>query len=664
MILSIAKLLNSPVKTSSDFPRLAWTVAGLGLAIFPHVAHMPPWITVFVITIAVWRLLAEWLGWSLPPRILRFLVVMTGFVGILVTYRTVYGLDGGSALLVIMMGMKLMETRTRRDQLVLLVISYFLVLASFLYDQHIWKGIYILGTVWIVTSAILQIAKPGATRPTSETLHMSFTMLAQAIPIMVVLFVLFPRLPGPLWGVPGQNSATTGLGTELSPGRISDLSQSGTVAFRVHFDGDIPPPVERYWRGPVMHRFDGLTWRQYEMPNRGYLDDIEHMGEPVRYRVSLEPHGQKMVFALEMPARFTGISPYMRDDYQPRVRRRVNRLLTYEVESYTRFRFDTDIDAFHRNTYTSLPTNRNRRSRELALSLRQQTRNDEELIQRILQMFREQEFYYTLQPPSLSHNSVDDFLFDTRRGFCGHYASAFASLMRAAGIPARVVTGYQGGEYNPIGDYLIVRQSDAHAWTEVWLPGRGWVRVDPTAAVAPERIEHGLASSVAAGEPVPGIFFADYPFLNRLRLTWDAAHTLWNDFVIDFNSQTQRMLLENLGISKPSWSALVLLLTIMISSSMVLLSLYLARQFKPKQIDPAARSYAKFCQRMRRYSLIRGDSEGPLDFAQRIADQKPELAEYAMRITRQYVRIRYEDDSNGAVARDLRKMIAAFPRNM
>jgi transglutaminase-like putative cysteine protease len=661
MISGIAKLMKPQVQTNSDFPRLAWTVAGVGLAILPHFSHLPLWITVFVITIAAWRLLAEWIGWPLPPRMLRILVVLTGFLGILVTYRTVYGLNGGTALLVIMMGMKLMETRSRRDQLVLLVISYFLILASFLYDQHIWKTVYVLGIVWLITSAILQTSKPGKTRPTRETLRLSGAMLAQAVPIMIVLFVLFPRLPGPLWGVPGQNSATTGLGTEMSPGRISELSQSGAVAFRVRFEGDMPPPVERYWRGPIMHAFDGLTWRQHEMPNRGKFEDIEFLGEPVRYRVSLEPHGLRMVFALEMPNKFTDISPYMRDDYQPRVRRRVNRLLNYGVESHTRFRMDIELDEFHRNAYTRLPTNRNSRSRELALSLRQQTRNDEELIQRVLRMFREQEFFYTLQPPSLSRNSVDDFLFETRRGFCGHYASAFTSLMRAAGIPARVVTGYQGGEYNPIGDYLIVRQSDAHAWSEVWLQGRGWLRVDPTAAVAPERIERGLASSVADGEPVPGLFFANYPFLNRLRLTWDAAHTLWNDFFIDFDSQTQRMLLENLGISKPGWSSLVLLLTIMISSSMALLSVYLARQFRPKKVDPAVRLYAKFCQKMKRYSLIRGDNEGPLDFAQRIANQNPELAAYAMRVTMQYVRMRYEDERNLNTTRDLRQMIAAFP---
>lgn len=482
-------------------------------------------------------------------------------------------------------------------------------------------------------------------------------MLLQALPVMLLLFVLFPRVPGPFWALPTGGGGVTGLDDEMSPGQISDLSLSDEVAFRVRFDGNAPPPEQRYWRGPVLHHFNGTTWRG-EDP-RPIRQRPKTFGEGLSYRVTLEPHRRLWLFALDVPDSWRRNRVNMSWDYQLINQSPIYQLISYEVTSFPQFQtqdrrreilaMDSRLDGEH-----------NPRTRELARTLRLQTQSDLELIERVLQLFREQDFFYTLQPELLAEDSVDDFLFNTRKGFCEHFASAFTTLMRAAGIPARVVTGYQGGDYNRMGGYYIVRQSNAHAWSEVWLGESGWVRVDPTAAVAPERVQQGLAGALPNEALVPGRLLRASAFLNRLRMTWDMANNLWNEWVINFDAQTQRRFMSWLGFKQAQWQTLITVLVVAGIAFMGLLAFHMSWEFRPRRGDAASSLYLRFCRKLARIELIRGAGEAPSDFARRVSQRYPELGGDVSRITTLYLRLRYQPGATDNDQQRLRELVTAF----
>ncbi len=527
--------------------RMNWTLLGVGLALLPHLPRLPIWIGVFLVTVGLWRWQAECRGWSLPPRILRFLILAAGFTGIVLTYHTINGLAAGTALLAIMMGMKLLETRSRRDQMLLLFIANFLVLAGLLFDQSPWTGAYLLVSVWMITAGLLAVSKTGDVLPAKLTLRLSGRMLLHSVPLMLVMFLFFPRISGPFWSMPVLRAgASTGLSDQMSPGEISDLSLSAEIAFRAQFAGALPEPRERYWRGPVLSAFDGMRWSVVVPSGQTEADLIGFSGSEYRYRVTLEPHQKNWIFALDLPMSWDRRGITMNRDLQLISRRPIRRLTAYNVISQTRFSADVSMPERLARRNLRIPADRNPRTQALARDMFAEAGHAELFISRVLQMFREQEFFYTLQPMRTGfRNGVDDFLFETRQGFCGHYASAFTLMMRAAGIPARVVTGYQGGEYNRLGDYLVVRQADAHAWSEVWLPGQGWRRVDPTAAVAPDRILRGLADTLPFFLSAQERFLRLHPMLLQMRQAWDAMHNAWNEFLLDYDLDRQRSLLEN-----------------------------------------------------------------------------------------------------------------------
>jgi protein-glutamine gamma-glutamyltransferase len=343
-------------------------------------------------------------------------------------------------------------------------------------------------------------------------------MLAFAAPVALVMFLLFPRVPGPFWALPSRSAAgLTGLSDEMSPGMISQLIQSDEIAFRVSFEGPEPPQSALYWRGPVLERFDGSTWRDLErLPQLS--PRMQLRGPSFRYRITLEPHGRAWLLALDFPARWSDRDAMLTNEFQLVSRRPIDSAHALEIESWPEASPEPELSPLLRMRNLQQPEGRNPRSTELAIALRAAAGSDAAFVDAVLRHFREQPFVYTLQPPLLgSVHPVDEFMFRTRRGFCEHYASAFTLMARAAGVPARVVTGYQGGEVNPISNRLVVRQSDAHAWSEVWLEGRGWTRVDPTGAVAPNRIELSLGDALPAGERVPGARAAWLPRAARTQ---------------------------------------------------------------------------------------------------------------------------------------------------
>jgi transglutaminase-like putative cysteine protease len=512
---------------------LPWTLGALLVSLAPHVPYLAVWITVAFIGCAVWRYIIEKQRRMLPSRWIRGGLALLCFLGVFGTYSSISGVGPGSALLAIMAALKLLETRKRRDQFVLLFISIFLVMSSLLREQYLWSLPYLIGSTLIILTAWLRMSAGE-----SETAKQSFAtggrLLMYAAPLAIVMWVFFPRLASPFWAVPIDTSqATSGLSDSMSPGDISSLSMSDAVAFRVQFDGEIPASRDLYWRGLVMTRFNGRTWTGSELTiDRTAVDEIIESGEPVSYEVTLEPTRQQWVLALDLPKEWSLPRTFMGPQQQLASVTPIEQRISYRATSYPDYILQADLSSLSRGWYTSVPDNGNARSKELATQMREAAGTDTAYIEAVLAKFHDEEYFYTLQPPALGSNPVDRFLFETRQGFCEHYASAFAFMMRSAGIPTRVILGYQGGEINPMGGHMIVRQSDAHAWTEVWLERYGWYRVDPTAAVAPERIEFGARGAALDGIGATWGFSAPSELLQSLTMTWDALNAKWNEWVL------------------------------------------------------------------------------------------------------------------------------------
>jgi transglutaminase-like putative cysteine protease len=539
---------------------------------------------------------------------------------------------------------KLLETRTPRDLTIIVFIAWFLLYAALLRSQALTLLPWLLGSALLTTVALMRVHAAATTAPVAHIVRRSGGLLLQALPVAALLFVLFPRLPGPFWGIESRASARTGLDDEMTPGDVSELSLYGDVAFRVRFTGGATPaPEQRYWRGPVLHEFDGRSWRR----PRGQAfpqQEVSFAGEPVRYQITLEPHARRWVMALDMPSEWPRREIGQSYDFTLLAAREINSVAAFDLVSHPRFVAGTGtLPVSLRRKSLALPDDgTNPRTVALGRQLGAMHGADALAITRdLLAMFREQPFEYTLRPPRLADNAVDEFLFETRKGFCEHYASAYTVLMRAAGVPARVVTGYQGGEFNPFGGYLAVRQSDAHAWSEVWVDGRGWIRVDPTAAVAPERIRGGLIDAVAADEPVPGRLREASPLWMSVELGWDAVNDFWNQRIVRFDARSQFALLERLGVDEPDWRALGLGLAGSLAAFFVGLSAWLAWRYRPPRRDWPARLHSIVARRLRQRGLEPAPNESPVAFLERAAAACPDLAPALAEIRALYVAQRY-----------------------
>lgn len=624
--------------------KLTWVIAGLALAVVPHVPHLSPWILALLVAAIGARIVTEIKGWALPPKWLRILIAFCALFGVLLTYRTLNGVEAGTALLVVMAGMKLLETRSIRDLTVVVFLAYFALFSGFLYNQELLLLPYMLATAWLLTATLMRVHQTTLSMPVREAAGLTGKMMVQALPLAVLLFVLFPRLPGNFWAIPARSQAITGLDDELSPGDVSELSVSGAIAFRVKFDGALPPPRDRYWRGPVLHNFDGRTWRR---PLALYIPQVVRpIGETYRYRVTLEPHQRPWIFGLEIVTQWPDSTTRTSDLQLVTRRHTISTLTSFDLESSTHYAVEAPLPSAMRQADLHLPQGRNPRTLELARRLRASAVDDEAFVDAVLTMFREQEYYYTLEPPRLERDSVDDFLFNTRRGFCEHFASAFTTIARAAGIPARIITGYHGGEFNPMGGYLIVRQSDAHAWSEVWIDGKGWTRVDPTAAVSPARIEGGIDAAMSDTEPVPGRIIRNSRVLSSIRLAWDAANTFWNNQIIEFSAAHQRWLANKVGLDELGWRELGIAMAITLGAFFTILSGYLAWRFRPRARDPVRQVYEELCRKFAKANLPRLPHEGPSDYLNRLAAANPKIARDLSEAREIYVDLRYGPSPN------------------
>lgn len=632
-----------------------WLLLSLTLIAIPHALRLPWWLVALSATLAAWRGYLAYGRHTLPNRWALLLIVLVATVGIYLNYRTIFGRDAGVALLVVMLGLKLLEMRSLRDAMLLIFLGYFLVVTSFLYSQTIFSALYMLACVWIITSTMVNLHYGREEPPFATPLRVGGVLLAQSVPLMLVLFLLFPRVSGPLWGLPQDAYAgATGLSDTMAPGSLSNLILSDAVAFRVKFDSEIPPPKELYWRGPVMRDFDGQTWSTsrfiYGSPH------FTKTGKPITYQVTLEPHNKRWLFALDLPARAVPHS-VTGADFQIRSFSPVNNRIRYEMASFLNYSYGGDENSRALRRALQLPAGFNPRTVALARTLRRKFPDEHKLVREVLAMFRKQNFYYTLSPPLLGRDSVDEFLFRTRRGFCEHYASAFAVLMRAAGIPARIVTGYLGGEVNELGNYLIVRQADAHAWTEVWFKDEGWVRVDPTAAVSPLRVEAGISAAIPRSEPLPILVRGDFEALRQLRFTWDLVANSWNQWVLGYTPERQRRLLTGMGIDDSAWYTLTVIMLVLAAFIVVILAAFMLRRLRARVHDPVRTAYLRFCDKLRRAGLPRAAEEGPIDYARRLEQARPDLALPVAAITRLYIVLRYGAETSSAALQELRRRI-------
>ena len=616
-----------------------WLTASLVLVAAPHAARLPWWLTLLASTLIGWRLYLAHARLPLPHRAILIMVVMAATAGVYLQHGTIFGRDAGVALLVVMLTLKVLEMKTVRDGMLLIFLSYFLVVTNFLYSQTIPTALYMLLCVWVITAGMIGTQYATPPRTSGHQLRTAGALLAQSVPLMLVMFVLFPRVQGPLWGMPTDaQRGISGLSDTMAPGSLSSLTLSESVAFRAVFSSPIPALNRLYWRGPVLWEYDGRTWHASRPVYSEPRYDTTYL--PVKYTVTVEPHGKSWLFALDLP----GLVPRRAaatSDLQLFSTTPVTTRLRYDMVSFLDYSYGADEPRETLDRALHLPEGFNPRTVELAKGLRKRHRKDDDLVQAVLASFGRDGYVYTLSPPLLGEHAIDEFLFSAKSGFCEHYASAFAVLMRAAGIPARIVTGYLGGEVNPIGEYLIVRQADAHAWTEVWLEGRGWVRVDPTAAVSPARVEQGINAAVSQPGALPLFMRGDYPVLRELRLTWDSLANSWNQWVLGYTPETQRALLTRVGLDDATWRTLAALLLTITGVFTLVLALFTLRRLRVRVRDPVALAYTAFCAKLGDRGIARSPSEGPLDFAQRVTGSRPDLESIVRAFTTLYVTLRY-----------------------
>lgn len=629
-------------------------LVALIVAIVPFIVKLPFWIVLWCFILWGYVFLSVKNSWVRPNRLIRTILTFFGISGAFLNAGLMFGGDAFIGLMSVMAGLKPLEIQSHRDRMVTIFLAYFIVIAGLFYSESLAITIYMFLSVLVTTAVLIHINHPSGHMKVN--LRLSGLIMVQAIPLMIILFFLFPRIHGTLWGLSRNVTGRSGFSDTISPGNISKLVQSSKIAFRVSFKGKAPRHDFLYWRGIVFEFFDGETWSTARKRpiNPGLLKGKA----AVEYSISLEPHDDRWLFALDMPASMPDMATMiMLHDYTLYAKRDITQKFRYKLKSYTSY--NTGPQQGWPLRVLELPAGGSPKARALAQKWADENDTHEKIIESGLAFFRENEFSYTLRPPLLEDDPVDDFLFRTRKGYCEHYASAFAFLMRVAEVPSRVVGGYLGGELNPYGDYLIVRQSDAHVWVEVWLSGKGWVRVDPVAAVAPERIERGVEESLSPDELPDFLSLSRFGpfarFWKNFRFGWDAVNNQWDIWFSGYSYDQQEALLSRIGIKTDSWRGLAKALFLALALTGLLTSLFLIRMFRKTDAkkDPVQMAYDRFCRKLARIGLSRRPEQGPVDYAKMVGSGRKELAASVSEITDIYVLLRY---GRGGDSNSLKKM--------
>lgn len=642
---------------------LHYLLLSVGCIVLPHAWNVPPQIAYFFAVLWLWRVIGFWLPRYLPPKTLLFGLTLWGMAILYYQHQGLFGRDAGVNLFIVALALKLFEISAGRDVYLVVYLAFIVAATLFLYQQSLLMAAYSV-LVCVSLLAVLCVMNSNTVQ-LGFALKTASTLLLQTLPLTLVLFMLFPRLEAPRWAFLHDKSlARSGLAETMEPGSISELGLSDELVFRVKFNGKAPMQSELYWRGPVFTQTDGKQWR----PNKSavssrYPASIQFSGEPWRYTLLMEPQAKPWVFALDLPAALPAPLT-QRADLQVLTTANPALRAEYELRSYAHYQTGA-LTALEQQENTALPDNPAPRLLQLVQQLQGNERRPEVFTQQVLQYFASQPFYYSLTPPVMETNPIETFLLDTRKGFCSHYATAFVYLMRLAHIPARVVSGYQGGRLNSVGGFFEIRQADAHAWAEVWLAEQGWVRIDPTAVIAPERIEHGvnidqqLASGLLNFSPFDpaqqGNVWAGW--YQTLRQGWQNLDYGWQRWVINYNLSNQMRLLAGMGMP----DMVSVLRWLLISITLLTAAVFALLMSKPRRpTDVATRYYHQFCAQLAPLQLHKAAGESATAFAERVAHAYPQLTPVLQQVTQDYLTVRYGPEPTSAQLARLKQEVASF----
>ncbi len=552
---------------------IAWIVA-------PQTQHLPLWCSAMTASILVWRATISWRGLALPSRWWLFTLLLIAALATYFSHRTLLGKEAGTTFVVVLLALKTLELRAQRDAFVIFFLGFFTLLANFFYSQSLLTAMSMLvGLMGLLTGLVIS-HMPVGRPPLLQAAKTAGWMALLGMPIMLVLFLLFPRM-APLWGLP-QDASTgrSGLSDNMKVGMMASIALDDSIAMRIRFQGPVPERASLYFRGPVLTAFDGREWRSSptaaQTPQLASAS-LQVSGEPVRYEVTLEGNNHPWLLLMDAAPQGPEISrykPFMDADLQWVTDQPIQDLIRYRAQSYARFTYGANLNGAALARALELPEGFNPRTRQLAADIKSDPRNANAdslmLVDAVMERLRSGGYRYTLEPGVFGRDSADEFWFDRKEGFCEHIASSFVLLMRALQVPARVVTGYQGGEVNRVDGFWTVRQSDAHAWAEVWIANQGWTRVDPTSAVAPGRTGTSQRLEVPRGVLAQALGNVNPAFALNLRAFWEAANNRWNQWVLTYSQASQLDLLQNLGIQSPSWEDLsYLLLGLLVAVSLI-----------------------------------------------------------------------------------------------
>ena len=650
---SIKSLLNSAPGIYSLLP------AVLFFTMLPLLMTISPLINLFIVAVLFWSFLHSLGLIHLPGRIMRFFLVLIALFLLISQYGFIFSQKASLALFCLMLTLKFLEIKNeldRRNIFLIIFLGYFIIITHFVNSQDFLLGLYALINTFILSLLLVAFnRKPQDHMAIQTSLKLVSGIFLKAVPFAIVLFLFFPRIPGPLWSLPEDGQINkTGISDKMFPGSVSELVDSDEIAFRVDFVSPVPASDRLYWRGPVLTQTDGFLWTQKkQQPLKKPLNSIlPEMTDPVQYTITLEPTHQKWLFALEMPVDISGdtISGFfISSDLQIINKNNINQLIQYRLTSMTRFKLQA-INPAELKAALKFPDN-NPQTMALGKQWAKQFNNKEQVVLQALNYFKNQPFFYTKKPDIMVDNPADEFLFDKRRGFCEHYASSFVLLMRAAGIPARVVTGYQGIEKNEVGNYYIVRQSNAHAWAEVWIKHKGWQRLDPTAMIPPSRIEQDIFNTNLDRLNYSSLNIPDLPRLTArqktelynlgryLSQTLDNLKHSWNKWILGYDKTQQQLFLKLLGLSA-NWQILIILL--ISSTGIIALILYgVYRYQNRKRPDPVIMNYQRFLQKLIKSGMTILPSEGPESIHKRALIKFPEYTHELNTIFNLYLQTRY-----------------------
>ncbi len=593
---------------------------------------------------------------NFPPVLMTPLVLISA-MGVLLYYGNFFSRDPCVVFLFLLVNFKFIETRKTNDASLIIVLCAFLLLTQFFYWQTIAAAIMAIPSMFMIGLSLFSLQRGANTMSVQDMTHVTAKLFLQAMPIAAILFVAVPRLPTAGHGPGSESGAVTGLSSTMVPGSVSSLTQSNAVAFRVDFEGSPPSKVERYWRGPVLSGFDGVEWsinrntnQHYELP--GTLSSESPNNKQSSYTVTMEPTMNPWLLALDTPSSIpvsvTGgqkkIIGHINHERQIDTTRQHKGAYRYQMSSLLTDRFKPASEPAAHTLYIA---DTNPAARKLANEFRERYSDDQRLVNEILLWFNREPFHYTLQTQKLGNNAIDEFLFSTRRGFCEHYAGSFVFMLRAAGIPARVVTGYQGGEMN--GEYMIVRQADAHAWAEAYINGQ-WTRYDPTAAVSIERVESGF--NAALGNEIEGVqhWLSQLPVIKAAALKWDAMNYKWQSWIIDFDSRTQQSFWKSIGMQKPrGWH--IALILVLLCALWTLIIVMPGSMLRRRQSDPCERQWSRLQRKFSSQGISQGEHETTTGYIDRLTQRWPQHASLLQKILNAYQQGRFSSSAREVATR-------------